>query len=907
MANEYDFNEIEEKWQKFWDNSKTYKTYNELDNKQKCYILDMFPYPSGNGLHMGHPLGYTGTDIYSRFKKMQGYNVLHTMGFDAFGLPAEQYAIKTGNHPQEFTKKNCEIFRTQLKKLGFCYDWDREISTTDQDYYKWTQWIFTKLFNSYFDEEQQKARPITELKIPQEIKNKGDKAISDYQAQYRLAYMDDAMVNWCPELGTVLANEEVIDGKSEVGGFDVIRKPMKQWLLRITKYADRLINELDEIDWPSNIKEQQINWIGKKYGSEIQFNIKNDNNQKGLSLTAFTTRPDTLFGVTFFVISTEHPLVDSVTIETQKQAVNDYCQQASIKSEKDRTMENRQKTGVWTGSYVINPITKEEVPLYVGDYVLMGFGTGAVMGVPSHDERDFEFAKKFNIPIRPVLVPESNDLELVDKVQSGKMFWTETGKMLDLDYPLIKELQICGISNEQAKKVITNWLEENNLGKKVVNYRLRDWLFSRQRYWGEPIPVVHWEDGTITAIEDENLPLLLPEVEDYKPSEGGLSPLAKAKEWLSVTCPKTGKKGLRETNTMPQWAGSCWYYLRFMDPKNSLSAWDSEIEKHWGQVDLYVGGAEHAVLHLLYARFWHKVLYDLGYVSYKEPFKKLFNQGMLVSYAYKDERGALIPVDEVVEKNGKFYHLKTEKEVQRITAKMSKSLKNVVTPDEIISEYGADTLRMFLMFLAPLEAMKSWDPKAITGVHRFIKKYANYAFEKIEKNNFIEDSAESIEVQKATHQLIKKVTDDLESLKFNTPVSSFMEYLNFIFDKEISRLTLSRFTVLLYCYAPHITEEVWQGLGNNQSLFFAKFPNYDTAMLKQDKVVVAIQINGKKRSTVEVDPQIDQESLTGLVVESMQNTNYNLSKEDKFITVFNPGTKVPRLVNVIIKSSSLVD
>jgi len=523
----------------------------------------MFPYPSGSGLHIGHPLGYTATDIYSRFKRMNGYDVLHPMGYDAFGLPAEQHAVATGEHPGKITTINCETFTKQMKRIGFSYDWDREIHTCVPDYYRWTQWIFLKLYNSWFDPESKKARPIEELPIPTDIANEGDKATCDYQASYRLAYIDEAMVNWCPALGTVLANEEVIDGRSERGGHEVVRKPMRQWMLRITAYADRLVDELETLNWPESIKDQQRNWIGKKHGAEIQFAVENSKE----SLTAFTTRPDTLFGVTFFVIAPEHPLINELTTAEQQETVKNYIDNAAKMSEFDRTLDNRSKTGVPTGSYVINPINEERVPLYVGDYVLASYGTGAVMGVPAHDERDFEFAKKFDLPIRPVITPSQSDPETIQKSDSGEIAWTKEGTMLPCDSPVAKELQLEGSSNTDAMSRITKWLTEKELGKHVINYKLRDWLFSRQRYWGEPIPVVHWEDGTITALQESELPLVLPSVEDYKPSDGGESPLAKAADWLTVTDPKTGMNGRRETNTMPQWAGSCWYYLRFIDPE----------------------------------------------------------------------------------------------------------------------------------------------------------------------------------------------------------------------------------------------------------------------------------------------------------------------------------------------------
>ncbi len=892
MQKEYNFQEIEEKWQSRWEESQPYKVPVENAGKNKAYVLDMFPYPSGSGLHMGHPLGYTGTDIYSRFKRLQGFSVLHPMGFDAFGLPAEQHAIRTGNHPAEFTKQNCEVFKKQLKRLGFSYDWEREIATCDPEYYQWTQWIFLKIYNSWFDEEIQKARPISELPIPADISQAGELAIAKYLDSKRLAYMDYAMVNWCPDLGTVLSNEEVIDGKSEVGSFDVIRKPMRQWLLRITKYSERLINDLVEINWPESIKDQQRNWIGRRYGAEIDFQVKDQD----LILTAFTTRPDTLFGVTFFVISPEHPLVSELTTKEQSLAVNEYCQQASKLSDLARTIENREKTGVFTGTHLINPINQQAVPLYIGDYVLMNYGTGAVMGVPAHDERDFEFAKKFAVEIIPVIIPANS--EQAQQVLAKNLCWTEPGQMIAIKDPIFEELELSNKSNEIAKATICTWLETQQKGRQVVNYRLRDWLFSRQRYWGEPIPIIHWENGTITGLSDQELPLVLPEVADYKPSADGESPLSKAENWLEVICPKTGMKGRRETNTMPQWAGSCWYYLRFIDPKNSSLPWAKDLEQSWMNVDLYVGGAEHAVLHLLYARFWHKILFDLGFVTTNEPFQRLFNQGMLTSFAYKDSRGALVAIDEVkTTDSGEFIQISTGEKVERITAKMSKSLRNVVTPDEIINEYGADTLRTFLMFMAPLEAQKSWDSQAITGVNRFLKKAYSFI---ANRGEFVPPAEEDLQVKKSIAGLIQKITLDLENLRFNTPVSSMMEFLNNTSNLKFSKKSAGEFAILLSPYAPHLAEELWCLLGNKDSIVTAKWPSFDPQLLQQEKINIVIQVNGKKRANIEVDVKIDDELLKQMIVENLKDSLHPVSLADRFILVKNPKDGTVKLANIIV-------
>jgi leucyl-tRNA synthetase len=895
---EYDPQAIELKWQAEWERSDVYKCENPKKGEKARYYLDMFPYPSGSGLHLGHPVGYLITDITARFERMNGVKVLHPMGWDAFGLPAEQHAISTGEHPAIVTQKNCTRFREQMKRIGFSYDWSRELSTTDVEYYKWTQWIFLKLYNSFFDEKLQKARPISELEIPADVKKAGEVAINKFQAEYRLAYYTDAMVNWCPGLGTVLANEEVIDGKSERGGFDVVRKPMKQWMLRITKYSERLLSELDAVDWPECIKEQQRNWIGKKTGAEISFKVHGTAH----SVVAFTTRPDTLFGVTFFVVSPEHPLVDLVTTSEASARVKKYCDDASKLSEFDRTIENRKKTGVFTGSYVVNPITEEKVPLYIGDYVLASVGTGAVMGVPAHDDRDFEFARLFNLDIRPVLKPASGDAATIEAIVEGEVSYTGDGIMLAQNkFPIAIKLGLQGKTNAQATDSICGWLEANKLGTKVVRYKLRDWLFSRQRYWGEPIPLIHWEDGTVTALSESDLPLVLPEVAEYKPSDSGESPLSRAGDWITVTCPKSGKKGKRETNTMPQWAGSCWYYLRFMDPRNKNAAWDPEIEKTWGgQVDLYVGGAEHAVLHLLYSRFWHKVLFDLGYVSQREPFKKLINQGMLLAYAYKDARGALVPVDEVIQtEDGSVVHTKTGAPVEKIVAKMSKSLRNVIVPDDIINEYGADTLRTYIPFMGPVDASRVFDQKAIIGVTRFLKRSFALVLDAAEKGFAKNETTESA---RERARLVKRVTDEITNYKLNTAISSMMEFLNAVSVETLTKECARDFVRVLAPFAPHLAEELWKVLGEDSSVVIASWPTYDEKALVESTTQVVVQVAGKKRALLDVDIAITEELLKAEVIKALSSTDYAAKPSDKFITVFKSGTKVPKLVNVILST-----
>lgn len=896
-VSEYNPSEIEKKWQDYWVGNKTFKVEGKPGAK-KFYCLDMFPYPSGSGLHIGHPLGYTATDIYSRFKRMNGFDVLHPMGYDAFGLPAEQHAVATGEHPALITEDNCKRFTEQMQAIGFSYDWDREVATCREDYYRWTQWIFLKLYNSWFDDEQQKARPIDELPVPADLQKQGEAAVLEFQAQHRLAYYADATVNWCPELGTVLANEEVIDGRSERGGFEVIRKPMKQWMLRITAYADRLIDELDDLDWPEPIKEQQRNWIGKRYGAEISFKVADSK----FAFSAFTTRPDTLFGVTFFVISPEHELVSAVTTAECQKQVAAYCDEALKLSEFARTLDNRQKTGVFTGNFVINPINGEAVPLYVGDYVLMSYGTGAVMGVPAHDERDFEFARKFQIPIRPVIAPDTDDEKLLQAITQGEVAWTRPGNMLPCASPVAQELGLEGQDNAAAGTCITGWLESNDCGHAVVNYKLRDWLFSRQRYWGEPIPVIHWEDGRSTALDESELPLILPQVEDYKPSDTGESPLAKAPEWLAVV-DANGVKGRRETNTMPQWAGSCWYYLRFIDPHNREAGWDVDLEKKWMSVDLYVGGAEHAVLHLLYARFWHKVLYDLDIVSTVEPFQKLFNQGMILAHAYKNKRGALVPVDQVDElDDGRVVAKNDGEELEQIVAKMSKSLRNVINPEEVIDVYGADTLRLYLMFMGPLDQSRIWDSKAISGSNRFLRKVWSFVTESVDSANFVAADDESAGATKAINAAIKKVTEDVEELRFNTAISALMEGVNALSGADnVSKETVQKLVLLVSPFAPHIAEELWSLLGHENTLAYEDWPAIDETVLVEDTATVVIQIKGKKRSTVDVPVNTSEEALRDIVIEQMRGTSYEVNGSDRFITVFQKGGSIPKLVNVITK------
>ena len=798
---EYKFNEIEKKWQKYWDENKTFKV--EVDHsKQKFFILDMFPYPSGSGLHVGHPEGYTATDIVGRFKSMKGYNVLHPMGWDSFGLPTENYAIKTGTHPNIITQKNIRVFKRQLKSLGFAYDWDREIATSNSKYYKWTQWIFTKLYN------------------------KG------------LAYEDEIQVNWCPDLKIVLANEEIVNGKSELGGHKVIRKPMRQWMLKITEYADRLLEDLDELDWPDNIKEMQRNWIGKSEGASIKFEIA-DNNQ---TIDVFTTRSDTLFGATYMVLAPEHELVTKITIPENKKKTEEYIQKTTVKSDLERTDLAKEKTGVFTGAYAINPANNQKIPIWVADYVLISYGSGAIMAVPAHDQRDWEFARHFDLPVIPVL--EGGDI--------NKEAFIEDGVHINSGF-------LDGLGKEDAVNKMDNWLIENELGEKEINYKLRDWVFSRQRYWGEPFPVLKYEDGTVRCLDEDELPVTLPEVDKYEPSGTGESPLATIDSWLYITDPKTGKKARRETNTMPQWAGSCWYYLRFCDPGNNEKAWSDEAEKYWMPVDLYVGGVEHAVLHLLYARFWHKVLYDLGLVSTKEPFKKLVNQGLILG-----EDGE----------------------------KMSKSRGNVINPDSVIENYGADSLRLYEMFMGPLEKVKPWSENGVKGVFGFlIRAYKFFA-----NPDNLKKETEDPDTLKALHQTIKKVENDIEGLRFNTAISQMMIFTNFCLKVgTVTKNTAEIFTKLLSPFAPHLAEELWEILGNKPSIANEKFPVYNEEFLKEDTFVYPVSFNGKLRFKIELSLSLEKEEIEKAVLNDKRAERWLDGKKPGKIII------VPRrIVNVVV-------
>ena len=804
----YNHKNIEPKWQKYWDENDVFKTEDFID-KPKYYILDMFPYPSGSGLHVGHPLGYIATDILARFKRHQGYNVLHPMGWDAFGLPAEQYAIKTGTHPSKTTKDNVANFKRQIKMLGFSYDWSREINTTDPEYVKWTQWIFVQLYK------------------------KG------------LAYEAEVPVNWCPELKAVLANEEVVDGKSDIGGYPVFRVPMRQWMLKITKYADSLLSGLDDLDWPNSIKELQKNWIGKSEGAKIYFDLPSINQ----TLEVFTTRHDTLYGATYMVLAPEHPLVNNLTDDAQRDLVKKYVEESSKKSDLDRTELNKDKTGVWLGTYAINPVNNKEIPIWISDYVIMSYGTGAIMAVPGEDERDWDFAKKYNLPVVRTIDPGEN-------FDGGA--YTGEGLLINSDF-------LNGLDISTAKEKMAKWLIDNEKGEKTVQYKLRDWLFSRQRYWGEPIPVIH-QNGEPKILNERDLPLELPVVEKYEPSGTGESPLANVKDWVEVKNSSGEIIGLRETNTMPQWAGSCWYYLRYIDPNNKNKPWDINKEKYWMPVDLYVGGAEHAVLHLLYSRFWHHVLYDLGYVTHKEPFSKLFNQGMILG------------------QDG---------------SKMSKSKGNVINPDLTVDEYGSDSMRIYEMFMGPLDKAKPWSTTGLQGCSRFIKKLWSILVNDdgvlSNKINEVEDSKETLQ---KLHSMIKKVSNNLDQMHFNTCVSEFMIFTNHIQKLEsININTIKSFIVIMNPFMPHLCQELWEMAGQTSELSYVEWPKYDENLAESDEVIIPIQINGKRRSEISINLDMSKEKVI-----DMAKSDAKIISHIKNATIIKEIYIPGKIFNIVIKT-----
>jgi leucyl-tRNA synthetase len=1001
----YDAQRIEPKWQKFWDEHQTFITPNTPQSGAtgKLYVLDMFPYPSGSGLHVGHPEGYTATDIVVRYNRMRGKHVLHPMGWDAFGLPAEEHAVKTGTHPAVTTKQNIDTFRRQLKMLGFSYDWSRELSTTDPDYYRWTQWIFLQLYDTWYDPEYEwtgpdgkkrvgKGRPISELPIPEEILASGGREPSEssdaqqtrradalrspeirkYQDKHRLAYISEAPVNWCPALGTVLANEEVIDGKSERGSHPVVRLPLKQWMLRITAYADRLANELEDLGWPESIKLLQRNWIGRSVGAEVDFALASGGREPSESalvegtrradalrspfpkepasgvIRVYTTRPDTLFGVTYMVLAPEHPLVDSITTPEQRAAVDEYRRKASLKSDLDRTDLAKDKSGVFTGGYAINPVNGEQVPVWIADYVLMSYGTGAIMAVPAHDERDWEFAKTFNIPIKTVVAPANS--KSADFAAEPTEVFTELGVGVNSG-------PYNGLPTAEFKAKITADLTAAGLGKEAVNYRLRDWLFSRQRYWGEPFPIWHELDeagnptGLMRADTAESLPVLHPHMEDFKPTGTPEPMLAKAPDtWLYKTA-VDGVKLKRETNSMPQWAGSCWYYLRFCDNKNSDRFIDPALEKYWLPVDLYVGGAEHAVLHLLYSRFWHKVLFDRGHVTSPEPFGKLVNQGMILGLEYhvapetyrenaealksmgivglerrktdadpveayalkipnpnwnpatdkKEEAVLNLPEGRVTTKKNRSYLVDTDIELTIKADKMSKSRGNVINPDDVVKEYGADSLRLYEMFMGPLEQVKPWSMSGVEGVYRFLARtwrmFVDERADDVTLHPAIQEIAPTDDQLRVLHKTIKAVTEDIEKLSFNTAISRMMEFINEFGTLEPRpRAVLEPFALLLSPFAPHLAEELWSILGHSESLAYAAWPTWDEKYLIESEIEIPVQINGKLRAKILVPAGADAATLQSLA-EANATIQPQLAGKQIVKVVAVPG----RMVNFVVK------
>ncbi len=847
----YPFESIEPKWQKYWDTHKTFKvTEDEKYPKEKrMYVLDMFPYPSAAGLHVGHPEGYTATDIYCRYLRMNGYNVLHPMGYDAFGLPAENYAIKTGTHPKTTTNANIQHFTQQIKSLGFSYDWDRCVSTCEPDYYKWTQWIFLQLYK------------------------KG------------LAYESETPINWCPSCMTGLANEEVKEGKCERCHSPVTHKTIRQWILKITDYADKLDKDLEGLDWPESVKAMQHNWIGKSTGAEVTFTVADkDGKPTEDKLTVYTTRCDTLFGATYMVVSPEHKIISKITTAEQEAAVKAYQEEAAKKSDLERTDLAKDKTGVFSGSYAINPVNGKLIPIWIADYVLISYGTGAIMAVPAHDDRDWEFAKKFNLPIIEVLKSE---------VDVQKQAWTQDGIHVNSEF-------LDGLNKKDAIAKMLEFLEEKKIGRKAINYKLRDWVFSRQRYWGEPIPLVHCPDCGTVPVPEEELPLTLPEVKSYQPTGTGESPLAAIDSWVNCKCPKCGKPAKRETNTMPQWGGSCWYYLRYLDPKNNDKFCSEKAEKYWMPVDLYIGGAEHAVLHLLYARFWHKVLYDCGVVSTKEPFQRLVNQGMITSFAFQRKDKTLVPVDEVEQNaDGKYIEKATGAELEQIVAKMSKSLKNVVNPDDEIKAYGADSVRMYEMFMGPLTMSKPWSTQGIVGIHRFLEKVWSVSekpMSDIDITGKLQDKA-LISARKTFAQTIKKVTEDTATLNFNTAISQMMIFINEISKlPEVPKAMWSDFVKVLSPYAPHLGEELWEKLGNKDTIAYVQWPTFNDDFTKDDTKEIVVMVNGKLRDKFEAAP--------GTADDTLKATAFELPGIKKFTDgheVVKCIVVKDKLVNIVIK------
>ena len=903
----YDPHRIEPRWQEYWERNRTFRAVEDT-SKPKLYVLDMFPYPSGEGLHVGHPEGYTATDMYSRFQRMRGFNVLHPMGYDAFGLPAEQYAIETGTHPRATTERNIANIRRQIKRLGFSYDWDRELATTDTDYMRWTQWIFLLMYDTWFDSDAEwtdpdggkrrgKGRPIEELPIPDSVRVPGEESVRRYRDSFRLAYQAEAPVNWCAALGTVLSDEEVINGRSERGNHPVQRLPLRQWMLRITSYADRLVEDLEGLQWPDPIKEMQRNWVGRSEGAEVDFfagepgpeyaEWRAKRSRQGYpdqpdapAIRIYTTRPDTLFGATYMVLAPEHPLVDSFTTPERRQEIDSYRQKVGSMSEEDRITGRGEKSGVFTGGYATNPVTDEKIPILIADYVLISYGTGAIMAVPGHDQRDFEFAHKFSLPIRAVVMPPQAWLQkmrvspedYVGRIDELGEAFVEDGQGIQ---SANEEVSLDGLPTPEAKRTITCWLVDSGLGRAAVKYKLRDWLFSRQRYWGEPIPILHElgsdrkaSDLTVPVPEAE-LPVILPEMEDFKPTGHPGGPLEKAVSWVHA---KVGGRGMmRETNTMPQWAGSCWYYLRFCDPRNDRLAWDPAKESYWMPVDLYVGGAEHAVLHLLYARFWHKVLFDRGQVSTVEPFRRLINQGMILSITYRTAEGRIVPYTKINFHEGKAIHAETGEELVGETEKMSKSRGNVIPVDVPLQQYGADTTRLYEMFMGPIEDTKPWSMQGVEGISRFLNRAWRMIVDEdaddLRLNSKVIPESEpggepTLEQLRVLHKTLKAVTADLEALRFNTAISRLMEFVNFFTGQNARPAgSMETFVLMLSPLAPHLAEELWRALGHTDSLSYARWPDFEEQYTRDDMMEIPVQVNGRVRGRLVVSSSAGGEEL----------------------------------------------
>jgi leucyl-tRNA synthetase len=881
LPERYEPQEFEPLIRRKWETEKTFRTVDPKPGDKTFYCLDMFPYPSGNGLHVGHPVGYIASDIFSRIKRMQGFNVLHPMGWDAFGLPAEQHAIKTGQHPAITTEVNSAHYKTQMQHLGLSFDWDREISTTDPSYYKWTQTFFLKLYDSYFDSELEKARPISELKIPDEVAADGEKAINQFKDDHRLVYIDEIPVNWCPELGTVLANEEVFNGKSEKG-HPVERIPMRQIMMRISAFSNRLLEGLEDLDWPEGIKEQQRQWIGKSEGAEVSFHIS------GASLSTFTSRPETLLGVSFIAVAPENPLISSLTTEEHADTVEEYVQRSKQKSDRDRLI-GAEKTGVFTGSYATHPLTGEQVPIFVADYVLPNHGTGVVMGVPAHDQRDAEFAQLFELSSTPVLSREG----------------AERAKFIENDRNREFFEDIMDLEGEELKTAVIQKLAELGIAQPSTQYKLKDWVFSRQRYWGDPIPLITWEDGTITAVPESELPVVLPEIEDFKPKEDGSSALARATDWLEVTDPETGMKGKRETLTMPQWAGSCWYPIRFMDPHNQEHPVDPELEKTWGAVDMYIGGAEHAVLHLLYSRFWMNALHDLGETTVSEPFKKLFNQGMLTAHAYKNDDGVIFPVDEVEESESGFVHKQTGQELKQVSAKMSKSLRNVVNPDDVIDEFGSDSFRVALMFMGPVDGPRVWDPSSARAAKGFLSRMYKTLKYAVEQDVDPSEVPEAVKVR--VNQAVSKISGEVEQLKFHTSIAELMGMLNDIEKEPIDTATADILCRVLNPFAPHLSEAIWSNLhpdqdGSSKGIAYAAWPEARDLGPRTTSINLPLQVNGKKLNVFSVPTDVQDDELKALAAETFEASGKDATKIRKIIVIRDKKSSVPRVVNIVSPS-----